>query len=77
MIIGVPKKSRTTKTGCSPAGAYELTKRNHTIYIQSTAGEVVVLPMKNIKRLVQISFLRRGSLWYRRNDHQSKGAYRF
>ncbi|MDG1297925.1 MAG: alanine dehydrogenase [Saprospiraceae bacterium] len=40
MIIGVPKeiKNNENRVALTPAGAYELTKRNHTVYIQSTAG---------------------------------------
>lgn len=40
MIIGVPKeiKNNENRVGMTPAGVYELTKRNHTVYIQSTAG---------------------------------------
>ncbi|MFK8104210.1 MAG: alanine dehydrogenase [Saprospiraceae bacterium] len=41
MIIGVPKeiKSHENRVALTPAGALELTKRGHTVYIQSTAGE--------------------------------------
>jgi alanine dehydrogenase len=41
MIIGVPKevKSNETRVALTPAGAMELKRRGHTIYIQSTAGE--------------------------------------
>ncbi len=40
MIIGVPKeiKSNENRVALTPAGAMELTKRGHTVYIQSTAG---------------------------------------
>lgn len=40
MIIGVPKeiKSNENRVALTPAGALELTKRNHSVYIQSTAG---------------------------------------
>jgi alanine dehydrogenase len=40
MIIGVPKeiKPSENRVALTPAGAYELTKRGHTVYIQSTAG---------------------------------------
>ena len=40
MIIGVPKeiKNNENRVALTPAGAYELTKRNHTVYVQSTAG---------------------------------------
>ena len=40
MIIGVPKeiKNNENRVALTPAGAYELTKRNHTVYIKSTAG---------------------------------------
>ena len=41
MIIGVPKeiKSNENRVSLTPAGAMELTKRGHTVYIQSSAGE--------------------------------------
>ncbi|GAB4494614.1 MAG: alanine dehydrogenase [Saprospiraceae bacterium] len=41
MIIGVPKeiKSNENRVALTPAGALELTKRGHTVYVQSTAGE--------------------------------------
>ena len=41
MIIGVPKeiKDNENRVALTPAGTLELTKRNHTVYVQSTAGE--------------------------------------
>lgn len=41
MIIGVPKeiKNNENRVALTPAGAMELTKHGHTVYIQSTAGE--------------------------------------
>jgi alanine dehydrogenase len=41
MIIGVPKeiKSNENRVALTPAGAMELTKRGHTVFIQHTAGE--------------------------------------
>jgi alanine dehydrogenase len=41
MIIGVPKeiKDNENRVALIPAGAKELKKRGHTIYVQSTAGE--------------------------------------
>jgi alanine dehydrogenase len=41
MVIGVPKeiKNNESRVGMTPAGAFELVKNNHTVYIQSTAGE--------------------------------------
>ncbi len=41
MIIGVPKeiKNNENRVGMTPAGAYELVKNGHTVYVQSTAGE--------------------------------------
>ncbi|MCB0675110.1 MAG: alanine dehydrogenase [Saprospiraceae bacterium] len=41
MIIGVPKeiKANENRVALTPAGALEFTKRGHTVYIQSTAGE--------------------------------------
>ena len=41
MIVGVPKeiKSSENRVALTPAGAFELTKRGHTVYVQSTAGE--------------------------------------
>jgi alanine dehydrogenase len=40
MIIGVPKeiKDNENRVALTPAGALELAKRNHTVYVQSTAG---------------------------------------
>ncbi|MCB0554477.1 MAG: alanine dehydrogenase [Phaeodactylibacter sp.] len=40
MIIGVPKEIKTNenRVALTPAGALELTKRNHKVYVQSTAG---------------------------------------
>jgi alanine dehydrogenase len=41
MIIGVPKeiKSSENRVALTPAGAFELHKRGHDVYVQSTAGE--------------------------------------
>lgn len=41
MIVGVPKeiKNNENRVALTPAGAFELTKRGHTVYVQSTAGE--------------------------------------
>lgn len=41
MIIGVPKeiKSNENRVALTPAGALELSKRGHKVYIQHTAGE--------------------------------------
>lgn len=40
MIIGVPKEIKTNenRVALTPAGAFELIKRGHTVYVQSTAG---------------------------------------
>lgn len=40
MKIGVPKeiKNNENRVGMTPAGVYELIKRNHTVYIQTDAG---------------------------------------
>lgn len=40
MIIGVPKeiKSNENRVALTPAGAYELSKRGHKVYVQTTAG---------------------------------------
>lgn len=40
MIIGVPKeiKNNENRVALTPAGAQELTKRGHTVYVQQTAG---------------------------------------
>ncbi len=40
MIIGVPKeiKSNENRIALTPAGAFELKKRGHQVYVQSTAG---------------------------------------
>lgn len=41
MIIGVPKeiKNNENRVALTPAGAQELVKRGHTVYVQHTAGE--------------------------------------
>lgn len=41
MKIGIPKeiKNNESRVGMTPAGVYELVKNNHTVYVQSTAGE--------------------------------------
>lgn len=41
MIIGVPKeiKNNENRVALTPAGALELTKRGHSVFIQATAGE--------------------------------------
>ncbi|MAW96811.1 MULTISPECIES: alanine dehydrogenase [unclassified Leeuwenhoekiella] len=40
MIIGVPReiKNNENRVGITPGGAFELTKRGHTVYIQKDAG---------------------------------------
>ena len=40
MIIGVPKeiKNNENRVALTPAGAFEMTKRGHKVYVQSTAG---------------------------------------
>lgn len=40
MKIGVPKeiKNNESRVGMTPAGVFELTKRNHTVYVQTSAG---------------------------------------
>ncbi len=41
MIIGVPKeiKNNENRVALTPAGAQELVKRGHTVYVQAKAGE--------------------------------------
>ncbi|NNF32648.1 MAG: alanine dehydrogenase [Saprospiraceae bacterium] len=41
MIIGVPKeiKNNENRVALTPAGAMEFVKNNHTVYVQSTAGD--------------------------------------
>lgn len=41
MIIGIPKeiKNNENRIALTPAGAKELVKRGHTVYVQHTAGE--------------------------------------
>ncbi|MGS2725443.1 alanine dehydrogenase [Psychroserpens sp. BH13MA-6] len=41
MIIGVPKeiKNNESRVGMTPSGVFELTRNNHQVYIQSSAGE--------------------------------------
>ena len=40
MKIGVPKeiKNNENRVGMTPAGVFELTKKNHTVYVQKEAG---------------------------------------
>lgn len=40
MKIGVPKeiKNNENRVGMTPAGVYELVKRNHTVFVQTNAG---------------------------------------
>ncbi|TNE49792.1 MAG: alanine dehydrogenase [Bacteroidetes bacterium] len=40
MIIGVPKEIKTNenRVALTPAGAFELTKRGHQVYVEATAG---------------------------------------
>ncbi len=48
MIIGVPKeiKEDENRVALTPAGALELTKRGHQVFVQSTAGEGSGFPDK-------------------------------
>ena len=41
MKIGIPKeiKNNENRVGMTPAGVFELIKNNHTVFVQSTAGE--------------------------------------
>ncbi len=41
MIVGIPKeiKNNESRVGMTPAGVFELIKNNHTVYVQSGAGE--------------------------------------
>lgn len=41
MIVGVPKeiKNNESRVGMTPAGVFDLVKNNHTVYVQSGAGE--------------------------------------
>jgi len=41
MIVGIPKeiKNNESRVSMTPAGVYELVKNNHTLYVQSKAGE--------------------------------------
>ena len=41
MIVGIPKeiKNNENRVGLTPAGARELVKRGHQVYVQATAGE--------------------------------------
>ncbi len=41
MIVGIPKeiKNNESRVSMTPAGVYEMVKNNHTVYVQSTAGE--------------------------------------
>ena len=41
MNIGIPKeiKNNESRVGMTPAGVFALTKKNHTVFVQATAGE--------------------------------------
>jgi len=41
MKVGIPKeiKNNESRVGMTPAGVFELTKNNHTVFVQTTAGE--------------------------------------
>lgn len=41
MTVGIPKeiKNNESRVGMTPAGVFELIKNNHTVYVQSNAGE--------------------------------------
>lgn len=41
MKIGIPKeiKNNESRVGMTPAGVFELTKKKHIVFIQTTAGE--------------------------------------
>lgn len=41
MIVGIPKeiKNNESRVGMTPAGVFEMVKHNHTVYVQSGAGE--------------------------------------
>ncbi len=41
MIVGIPKeiKNNESRVGMTPAGVFELVKNNHTVYVQSQAGD--------------------------------------
>ena len=41
MIVGIPQeiKNNESRVGITPGGVFELTKNNHTVYVQSGAGE--------------------------------------
>jgi alanine dehydrogenase len=41
MKIGIPKeiKNNESRVGMTPAGVFELTKKNHVVFIQTTAGD--------------------------------------
>ena len=41
MTIGVPKeiKNNESRVGMTPGGVFELTKKGHTVNVQSKAGE--------------------------------------
>jgi alanine dehydrogenase len=41
MIVGIPQeiKNNESRVGMTPAGVFELVKNNHTVYVQSNAGD--------------------------------------
>ena len=56
MKIGIPKeiKNNENRVGMTPAGVFELTKKAHTVFVQSTAGVVVF--DSNIHHSIQFTF---------------------
>jgi hypothetical protein len=58
MIIGVPKEIKTNenRVALTPAGALELTKRGHTLYVQEGAGEHSGFQTKLMPFAVQLFF---------------------
>ena len=57
MKIGVPKeiKNNESHVGMTPAGVFELTKKDHIVFVQKDAGFGSGFLTKIIKMLVQLS----------------------
>ena len=53
MIVGIPKeiKNNENRVGMTPAGANELVKHGHTVYVQKGAGENSGFPDSSYERV--------------------------
>ena len=79
MIIGIPKeiKNNENRVALTPAGAQELVKRGHTVYVQATAGVNSGFADEAYTAVgAEILPTIGGCLCPCRNDRQGQGAHR-